>query len=120
MPVARMVVDFASLARRVGVGGWPGVERETCGRAEWLGRETGHNGPGQLAEFTLTTVGIVSLIAGLFVLPTLELNETGFYVGLIALVALMLLSFCAGQLAVIRERLSDTPSPDKFRRSGTG
>ncbi len=61
---------------------------------------------GQLAEFALTTVGIVTLVIGLFVLPTLELNETGFYVGLLALVAFMFLCFCAGQLAVIRERIT--------------
>ena len=61
---------------------------------------------GQLVEFTLTTVGIVSLVVGLFVLPTLELNETGFYVSLLVLVAFMILCFCAGQLAVIRERIT--------------
>ncbi len=61
---------------------------------------------GQLAEFTLTTVGILSLIVGLFVLPTLDLNETGFYLGLLALVAFMFLCFCAGQLVVIREQIS--------------
>lgn len=60
----------------------------------------------QLAEFILTTVGILTLVVGLFVLPTLELNETGFYLGLLALVAFMVLSFCAGQLVVIRERIS--------------
>ena len=60
----------------------------------------------QLAEFILTTVGILSLVVGLFVLPTLELNETGFYIGLLALVAFMVLSFCAGQLVVIRDRIS--------------
>ena len=61
---------------------------------------------GQLAEFTLTTVGILGLVVGLFVLPTLDLNETGFYLGLLTLVAFMLLSICAGQLVVIREQIS--------------
>lgn len=59
----------------------------------------------QLAELTLSLLGIIGLVVGLLVMPSLELQETGFYVGLLALVALMLLSFCAGQLIVIRDRL---------------
>ena len=61
----------------------------------------------QLAEFTLTTLGILSLVVGLFILPTLELNETGFYIGLLSLVTFMVLCFCAGQLVVIRDRSSN-------------
>lgn len=72
---------------------WTYLSKQLCSR-------------GQLAEFTLTSMGILSLVVGLFVLPKLELNEAGFYLGLLALVAFMFLSFCAGQLVVIRERLS--------------
>lgn len=61
---------------------------------------------GQLAEFTLTTVGILTLVVGLLVMPAFELTEAGFYIGLLALVAFMVLSFCAGQLVVIRDRIS--------------
>ena len=46
--------------------------------------------PGQLAEFTLTTLGILGLTIGLVVLPKLVRTETDFYVGLLALVAFML------------------------------
>ena len=61
-----------------------------------------------LAEFTLTAMGIVGLIVGLFVMPSLELSEAGFYLGLVGLVVFMVLCFCAGQLVVIRERLEST------------
>ena len=62
--------------------------------------------PGQLAEGVLTTLGVAGLLVGLVVLPSLSLSEAGFYAALLALVGFMLLSFCAGQLVVIRERLA--------------
>jgi hypothetical protein len=60
----------------------------------------------QLASFTLTLLGIVSLIVGIFVMPKLGLSEPQFYVGLLGLVAFMVLCFGAGQLAVIQNRLA--------------
>lgn len=61
---------------------------------------------GQLAEWVLTTLGIIGLLVGLLVMPSLGLTMAGFYVGLLALVGFMVLCFGAGQLAVIRESLS--------------
>jgi F0F1-type ATP synthase assembly protein I len=60
---------------------------------------------GQLAELILTSLGIISLVVGLIVMPSLGLTLAEFYAGLLALVAFMVLCFCAGQLVVIREAL---------------
>lgn len=66
----------------------------------------------QFAECTLTAMGIIALLVGLLVMPSLEMTVTGFYLGLLALVAFMVLCFCAGQLIVIRQRLDEQSSTD--------
>ena len=61
---------------------------------------------GQLAELTFSSLGIAGVIVGLLVMPSLRLTEAGFYVGLLGIVGFMVLCFCAGQLAAIREKRS--------------
>jgi hypothetical protein len=61
---------------------------------------------GQLAEVALTTLGMVGLLIGLAVMPSLGLSLAQFYASLMGLVGFMVLCFCAGQLAIIRESLS--------------
>lgn len=64
---------------------------------------------GQVAEFALTTVGIAALIVGLFVMPSLGLTLAQSYAGLLGLGGFMVLCFCAGQVAIIREALTSRP-----------
>ncbi len=59
-----------------------------------------------LAEGVLTTLGIVAFVVGLLIMPSLGLSRGEFYGSLLALAAFMFLFFGAGQLAVIRDRLS--------------
>ena len=61
----------------------------------------------QMAALVLTTLGIASLVIGLFVMPSLVLSEPHFYAALLGLVAFMVLCFGAGQLVLIQHRLAD-------------
>ncbi len=60
----------------------------------------------QLAEWVLVTLGILGLLVGLLIMPSLGLTPGESYAGLLALVGFMVVCFGAGQLAVLRERLS--------------
>ena len=46
-------------------------------------------------------------------MPTLELTETQFYLGLLVLVAFMVICFGVGQLAVIQEHLAEQRRTDQ-------
>ena len=61
---------------------------------------------GHLAEFVLTTLGIVGLLVGLVVMPSLGLTLPQSYASLLGLVGFIVLCFIAGQVAVIRQSLS--------------
>lgn len=60
----------------------------------------------QLAAITLTMLGIVSVIIGISIMPTLRLSEPQFYLGLLGLMVFMVVCFSAGQVAIIRDRLT--------------
>ncbi len=60
---------------------------------------------GQVAEAVLTATGLLGMVVGMTILPTLELTLTGFYGGLLGLVSFAVLCYCAGQLAILREMM---------------
>ena len=59
----------------------------------------------EFASWVLSGAGILTLILGIRVMPSLRLSETGIYVALLVLVGFMFIAHAAGQLTVIADEL---------------
>jgi len=59
----------------------------------------------ELAAGVFSGAGILALLLGIVIMPSLQLTEGGFYLVLLSLVGFLFLAHAAGQLTVIADEL---------------
>jgi len=59
----------------------------------------------ELAAGVLSGMGILTLLLGIVIMPSLPLTESGFYLALLLLVGFLFVAHAAGQLTVIADEL---------------
>ena len=62
----------------------------------------------EVAACVLSGAGVLTLLLGIVIMPSLQLTESGFYLALLALVGFLFVAHAAGQLTVIADELRRT------------
>lgn len=62
----------------------------------------------EIASYVFSATGILGLVIGIIIMPSLGLSEAGFYLALLALIAFMCIAYSAGQLTLIADELKRT------------
>ena len=59
----------------------------------------------EIAAHVLSGSGILTLLLGIMIMPSLQLSLPGFYFALLSLVGFLILAHAAGQLTIIADEL---------------